>query len=288
VWSKSLALPDQQLLELVERWVDSGQDADRPPVIAVAGAQGSGKTTLCRHLAARLNLAHFSLDDVYLTRAERARLAQATHPLFAVRGAPGTHDLSLATSVIDALSRADPDTRTAIPSFDKLADERRPVTEWPVFTGRPRAILIDGWCLGATPLALEQLVATVNALEAAEDPDGAWRRAWNADLAGRYAAWFDSFDATLFLRAPSFDVVLDWRCEQEASALGLAPDRLPKPRRAELATFIQAYERLTRHMLCGGVRADAVAALDAERRVLEIRMREGEITGRPGRPPPQP
>ena len=266
-----MASPDLRLLAQIERWIDVKPDVDRPSVIAVAGAQGSGKTTLCRHLAASLHLAHVSLDDVYLTKFERARLGLTAHPLFAVRGAPGTHDLSLATSVIDALSRAGPDMRTSIPSFDKLADDRRPVADWPAFVGRPRAILIDGWCLGATPVPAEQLDTPVNALEASEDPEGRWRCAWNTNLAGAYGALFDRFDAALFLRAPSFDVVLDWRCEQEASALGLPPNRLPVSRRAELATFIQTYERLTRHMMSGGVRADAVAELDSARRVLEIR-----------------
>jgi len=266
-----MASPDDRLVELVERWVRKGSGADRPPVIAVAGAQGSGKTTLCRHLAERLDLAQFSLDDVYLTKAERQRLAQTRHPLFAVRGPPGTHDLALARSVVDALSRAGAGARTAVPSFDKLADDRRDAADWPVFEGRPRAILIDGWCLGATPVPLAQLDTPINDLEATKDKDGVWRRAWNADLAGAYQAWFKSFDATLFLQGPSFEVVLDWRCEQEACALGLAQGELPPHRRAKLKQFIQAYERLSRHMMSGGVRADAVAELEPDRQVADMR-----------------
>ena len=38
-------------------------------------------------------------------------------------------------------------------------------------------------------------------------------------------------------------------------------------RRAELAVFIQHFERITRHMLAGGVRADLVFQLDADRRL---------------------
>jgi len=70
----------------------------------------------------------------------------------------------------------------------------------------------------------------------------------------------------LFLKAPSFDAVLDWRCEQEAGLMGLVPADLPAQRRAELVAFIQGFERITCHMLAGGVRAGATFPLDRERR----------------------
>lgn len=268
----SLPSPDERLTGLVRRWVEGGQGGARPPIIGVSGAQGSGKTTLCRDLAARLNLAHFSIDDVYLTKAERARRAVTTHPLFATRGPPGTHDLALANATITALTQAVGASHTPIPVFDKLADDRRPSTDWTVFAGRPNAILIDGWCLGATPIAEAELVAPLNDLEARADPDGAWRRAWNQALAGDYRRWFGRFDAMLYLRNPSFDIVLDWRCEQEASALRVLPEDLPRRRRAELAYFVQHYERLTRHMMAGGVQAHATAVLDHRRRVQSLQI----------------
>ena len=60
--------------------------------------------------------------------------------------------------------------------------------------------------------------------------------------------------------------MLDWRCEQEAGLMGLAPADLPAERRAELAVFIQAFERITRSLLAGGVRADLTVRLDIDRR----------------------
>lgn len=240
------------------------------PLIGIAGAQGSGKTTLARLAAERLGAAHLSLDDVYLTKAEREAKGRAVHPLFAVRGPPGTHDLVLLESTVAALRAAGTDHRTPLPSFDKLADDRRPEADWPVFAGRPSAVLVDGWCLGATAQAKADLVAPINALERERDGQGVWRRAVNTELAGPYAALFARFDAILFLKAPSFDAVLDWRCEQEAGLLGLSPADLPPERRAELAVFIQAFERITRHMLAGGVRADVTIALDKDRRPFFI------------------
>lgn len=243
---------------------------DRPPLIGVAGSQGSGKTTLARAAAARLGGATFSLDDVYLTKAERAAMAARIHPLFAVRGPPGTHDLDLADRVVAALRAAGPDSQTPLPVFDKLADDRAPEAGWPVFKGRPKAILIEGWCLGATRQAPEELVAPVNALERDEDANAVWRSYADEALAGRYQAFFRGFDALVFLAAPSFERVLNWRCEQEAGLLGIAPADLPPERRAALARFVRHYERITGHMLAGGVMADAVVRLGADRMVRDI------------------
>jgi D-glycerate 3-kinase len=258
--------PDAGLAEALAR-LAVGPGRGGPRLVGVSGAQGSGKTTLARAVAARLGAAQLSLDDVYLTKAERAALAQDVHPLLATRGPPGTHDLGLLARTLEALAAAGPDDQTPLPAFDKLADERPPHADWPRFRGRPAAILIEGWCLGATPQAPEALAEPVNALEREADPDGGWRRAVNGHLAGDYAALFDRFDAFLHLAAPDFSVVQGWREEQEAGLLGHA---VPPARKAELARFIQHYERITRHMLAGGRRAGTVAFLDADRRVLSI------------------
>lgn len=236
--------------------------------MAIVGAQGSGKTTLARAAAVRFGTAQISIDDVYLTRAEREALAGEVHPLLLTRGPPGTHDLGLLGRLIDRLSLAQPDTVTRLPDFDKRGDDRRPETEWREFRGRPAAVLVDAWCLGATPQTEAELAVPVNALEVERDPDGTWRRWVNDQLGGPYAAFADRFDAILFLAAPGFDVVLDWRCEQEADLLGVSPEALPADERERLAVFIQHYERITRHMLAGGVRAHVTWPLGADRRPL--------------------
>ncbi|MDI1281335.1 kinase [Brevundimonas sp.] len=261
---------DPRLIAAVETLIAAHARPGHVPLIAIAGSQGSGKTTLARAVAARTGAAHLSLDDVYLTRVERAVLARTVHPLFGTRGPPGTHDLGLLDRVIAALAAAGPDARTALPAFDKLADDRLPPEVWPVFAGRPTAILLDGWCLGARPQGEAALAAPINALERDRDADGRWRRAANDQLAGPYRARFDRFDALLFLRAPAFAVVLDWRCEQEAGLRGLAPADLPAAERARLAGFIGYFERITRSMIAGGVDADVVVSLDRERRPLAI------------------
>jgi D-glycerate 3-kinase len=255
---------DPDLVDLVGRMIADGPK-DRPPLIAVVGAQGSGKTTLARAAAERFGAVQISIDDVYLTRAEREALAREVHPLFVTRGPPGTHDLVLLRQLIDALSAAGPDDVTRIPDFDKRGDDRRPVADWRVARGRPSAILIDAWCLGALPEEAATLAEPVNALEADHDPEGAWRRAVNGFVGGAYADFIARFDAVLFLKAPSFDVVLDWRCQQEADLLGVAPADLPAAERARLADFIQYFERVTRRMMDGGLTADVAVQLDRNR-----------------------
>ncbi len=257
------ANPD--LVALAGRLIAEGPN-DRPPVIGVVGAQGSGKTTLARAAAEAFGGAQISIDDVYLTRAEREAMARDAHPLFITRGPPGTHDLALLQRLIDDLSAAGADDVTLIPDFDKRGDDRRPVERWRAFRGRPRAILIDAWCLGALPENAAALVGPINELELDRDADGRWRKLVNDHVAGDYAAFAARMDAILFLKAPGFEVVLDWRCQQEADLLGVAHEALPEAERERLADFIQYFERITRRMLSGGVRADVVVALDRDRR----------------------
>jgi D-glycerate 3-kinase len=261
------------------------EEGGHVPLIGVAGAQGSGKTTLARALAVSVGGARLSLDDVYLTKADRQALARDLHPLLATRGPPLTHDLALLAATVAALRAAGPDTVTPLPAFDKRADDRAPPETWPVFTGRPSVILIDGWCLGALPQPDADLTEPVNMLERAQDPDRRWRRLVNDALKTGYAAAFAAFDAILFLAAPSFDVVLDWRCQQEAGLMGLASDLLPEIDRTRIAGFIQVFERITRSMLAAGIDADVIVTLDAHRTVTSVRAGSGsEVAGGPGDP----
>lgn len=235
----------------------------RAPLIGVAGAQGSGKSTLlAAYAASHPDAVVLSIDDVYLPPAARLDLAARVHPLLATRGPPGTHDLALLHAVFDGLIAGAP---TPLPRFDKLADAPFPRETWRTHEGAPCAILLDGWCVGALAQSAVELAAPINALEAEEDSGGAWRTFVNAQLAGPYREAFARLDAILALDAPDFSVVLDWRCEQEEGLLGRPLDAVGRTR---IARFIAHYERITRHMLAGGRRADIVLRLDAQRQVI--------------------
>ena len=82
-------------------YLNSLEKDDRPLFICFTGGQGSGKTTLSRFVQLALQIGYdrktvgFSIDDIYKTREERERIAASVHPMCAVRGVPGTHDVSL-------------------------------------------------------------------------------------------------------------------------------------------------------------------------------------------------
>ncbi|MEQ8514644.1 MAG: hypothetical protein RIC38_03480 [Chromatocurvus sp.] len=223
-----------------------------PLLVGINGCQGSGKSTLCDYVATRLGALHacntvvLSLDDFYLSREERRHLAATVHPLFATRGVPGTHDMSLLTKTLDALSGANAGDSVEIPRFDKAADDRRPATAWDRVTGPVDIILLEGWCLGARPEA--SLEAPVNALEAEEDADGCWRQSVNEALKSQFVPLYARVGVWVMLRAPAFDAVYQWRLEQEhklartASGESVMSD-------TEVARFIQFYQRLTCHCL---------------------------------------
>jgi len=237
---------------------------DRAVLIGVAGAQGSGKTTACQLLEAanRPRYANFSIDDVYLDTGQRAALAARTHPLFVTRGPPGTHDIALARETIAALMRATSESETPIPRFDKIADKMKPRDEWPVFKGRPEAILIDAWCLGALPVPPSP---PINAVEE-EDTNGRWREIQNEFLRTSYAEWFAEFDAIVYLQAPNWDIVRRWRGQQEVTLRGRP---LTDAEEAWIDRFIQHYERITRSMIAGNCVASIVVEIDEQRRVKQ-------------------
>jgi D-glycerate 3-kinase len=253
---------------IAERNASSARPAARrAPIIAISGAQGSGKSTLAAAAARARPIAVLSLDDFYLTHSERRSLAAAAHPLFQTRGPPGTHDLALLRATLDALGTADEYARTPLPRFDKRADDRVPARDWPVFSGRPQAIILEGWCLGAAAQAPDALAAPLNALERDEDPGAIWRTLVNEQLAGPYQEAFARLDVIVALEAPGFEVILDWRCEQEET---LRARRLTTGERAGIARFISHYERITRHMLDGFARAETRITLDERRRVVAV------------------
>ncbi|USQ94922.1 kinase [Caulobacter sp. RL271] len=262
------------LARRIAAWAEAREAA--PLVVGICGPQGCGKSTLTGLLAllleARdLKVATLSIDDLYLPRTERERLARAVHPLLRTRGVPGTHDPALGVATLDALARAGP---TALPRFDKAADDRAPAADWPIFEGPADIVLLEGWCVGARPQPPEALAAAVNSLERDEDPDGTWRGFANAALAGPYRALFGRLDRLALLTAPDFAVVRAWRGEQEdrlrqrLADLGRPPDQtMDGP---ALDRFVAHYERLTRWIaqdLPGA--ADVVIRLDAARRPLE-------------------
>ncbi len=253
----------------------------RPLVVGINGGQGTGKTTMAlflKHLLEQekgLSTAVFSIDDLYLPRQDRLRLAEEVHPLLKTRGVPGTHDPDLGIRVIAALTEADAAAVTRVPAFSKALDDRLPVEQWPMFHGRAEVVILEGWCVGARPQLDAELAEPLNDLERLEDADGRWRRHVNEQLAGGYRRLFAHLDRLFFLRAPDMDCIRRWRGEQEEKLRGQlqqqggdASGLMDGP---ALDRFIAHYQRLTEHQWRNlPMIADAVLSLDCDHRIRSI------------------
>lgn len=210
----------EEVYHPLAKWIALRQNENSVPfILGVNGAQGSGKSTFCALLSPilrnlyGLRCAVLSIDDVYHTREFRLDLARRIHPLCAIRGVPGTHDIHLANEVFDALLRADADNTVRLPRFDKAKDDRRPVDAWDTCSGPVDVLLFEGWCVGCPPLPTWN--APYNDREQRDDPKGVWAQWSQQCLATDYQELFSRLDALLMIKVPSMETVRTSRWLQE-------------------------------------------------------------------------
>ena len=246
-----------------------GMSADALRVLAISGAQGCGKTTATRQVAQSLGdqMAVLALDDFYLPKARRERLAKEVSPLFATRGPPGTHDIALLLETLESLKNADQTSLTSVPVFNKVADDRLPEAEWRTIHGRPSVVILEGWCLGAVAHESSATSAPLNEIER-RDVDGAWRNYQVERLSTDYLQLWNRIDAFMHLQAPDWETIVRWRKQQELSNLGLDSDCLPFYREIWVDQFVQHYERITRSMMSGFRITGAAVMLNGDRSVV--------------------
>lgn len=271
----------QQWFEpLIQQFANRYSNGTTTQIIGINGSQGSGKSTLadylCTMIADRhnINAVSLSMDDFYLTKAERSVLADTVHPLLATRGVPGTHDIDLAIRTIEQL-KAGADTQ--IPRFDKSIDDRVKGAQVEIHQGAVGLIVIEGWCWGARAQTESELQLPINALEETEDTDGHWRRYINQSLAGSYQQLFAMVDQLIMLQAPSFDTVYNWRLEQETKLIeklksteNSAGSGLMSPQ--QILRFIQYFQRITEHSLQEmPTRSQHLYQLDQQRNIISYR-----------------
>jgi len=147
-----------------------------PPLfIAIQGPQGSGKSYLSAQLKQRLsqppyslNVALLSIDDLYLPHDGLVALAtqEPLNSLWAGRGQPGTHDVTLGIEVLRGLQAQS--GRIELPCFDKslFNGEGDRLAAGVVVNPPVDVVILEGWCVGFFPISSEEL---------SKRWDGVWR-----------------------------------------------------------------------------------------------------------------
>ena len=219
------------------------QNNQKPFVFGISGGQGVGKSTLCKALGEKLAVQGktaltLSLDDFYLSKAKRQKLADEIHPLCATRGVPGTHDVARLADILAKLDSISMATPLAVPRFSKSHDDR---LDDVMVSARPDFVLLEGWCVGGHADCIGAVPE--NDWEAAHDGDAIWK-AWSREAARAYQPLWDKCDALMLLRQEDFEAVIDsrWRQEQDnaaASGVWQFADR------AAVAAFCAHYQSWT-------------------------------------------
>ncbi|MFN6262659.1 MAG: kinase [Chromatiaceae bacterium] len=216
-------------------------------IYAISGAQGCGKTTLAASLQLALQqdglrCGVVSLDDYYLSRSDRQRLARQIHPLFAMRGVPGTHQIERLHQDLHLQLEG---KALTLPRFNKASDDSCDDLATALFD----VLIVEGWCLGAVAQSAEQLALAVNSLDM--EPNAAiWRDYQNQQLQLWYEPLWPLFSQMLYLQAPNWPTICRWRQQQEDllwQQQGTGMDTLT------LQQFMLPFQRWTEAMLGGQI-----------------------------------
>ncbi|MFL2889486.1 MAG: uridine kinase [Pelagibacteraceae bacterium] len=246
-------------------------------VIGLSGGQGSGKTTIAHILkiilkkAYNKNVINFSIDDFYKTLSQREKMSKNIHPLFLIRGVPGTHDINLLNKSFKSLFKKK-FKPFYIPKFDKSIDDRFSKKNWTKIKRKPEIVIFEGWCVGARQQKKNQLKKPLNKLEKTKDKNISWRKKVNNELKTKYKKLFNEIDHLIFLKVPSFKYVRKWRILQEKK-LFLKSKGKKIMSEKQINEFVMFYERITRQMIKDLKKtANVVINLDKKHRLNDIKF----------------
>ena len=238
----------------LSQWIYSTYKKDsKIKIIGLSGGQGAGKSTITGILKFilkkkyGLELCVFSIDDFYKTKAERNKMSKNTHPLFLTRGVPGTHDINLISKTFKSLKKK-VFKPVLIPKFDKSIDDRFKKSKWTRVKKAPQVIIFEGWCIGARHQKDRDLKKPLNFIEKKYDTNLKWRKKVNNQLKNNYKKLFNKMDKLVYLKAPSFNHIFQWRLHQEQK-LKLTSKNKKTMSKSKIREFIMFYERITKHMM---------------------------------------
>jgi len=262
----------------LSRWLYSIYKKDnKTKIIGLSGGQGAGKSTITGILKFilkkkyGLDICIFSIDDFYKTKKERKKISKKVHPLFLTRGVPGTHDINLINTTLKNLKKQKFKT-VLIPKFDKSNDDRSHKNNWQRIKNPPHLIIFEGWCVGAKHQKEIELKKPLNFVERTFDKDLTWRKTVNNSLKNQYKKIFNKIDKLIYLKAPSFNHILEWRCLQEQK-MKLTSKNKKTMSRSQVKEFIMFYERITRQMMKDFSRiSNLTVFLDSKHRSKKIKF----------------
>jgi D-glycerate 3-kinase len=207
-------------LPLALALVKARQQLTRPLIQGILGGQGTGKTTLGALLTQILaqmgyRTLSWSIDDLYLTYAERQRLRDQDSRLI-WRGPPGTHDVHLGIHVLDAIRAGQP---TELPRFDKSLHQGAGDRTQSEPVDQVDILLFDGWFVGVRPIAPAQFDHAPAPI--VTETDRAFARDMNQQLR-RYLPLWERLDRLLVLYPVEYRLSKQWRkqAEQEMRVRG--------------------------------------------------------------------
>ncbi|WVQ77976.1 hypothetical protein IAT38_000057 [Cryptococcus sp. DSM 104549] len=207
-----------------------------PLMVGLQGPQGCGKTTLTTALVSyleeekKIKSAILSVDDLYKTHDGLQSVAQQ-HPdnaLLAGRGPPGTHDVALAVSILEAVETINSASGNTVnlPIFDKslCGGEGDRSKETVKVTGPIDLFILEGWSMGFAPLSESELKAAyANPKPASPATSKTYfpnhplssLSTLNFYLTDFASAVYPFFSSFIQVEPVSYDYVFAWRLEQE-------------------------------------------------------------------------
>ena len=240
----------------------------------IGGSQGIGKSSLIKIISNTLNKIYkkkvlsLSLDNYYLSKKQRLNLSKNKNKLLITRGVPGTHNIKKLIDDIKKFDKSKFPIKT--PLFDKLIDDV--LREKKIVKTKSDILILEGWCCGCNEVSIEYLYKNINRLEKNHDCNYSWRNYYNYKLKNEYKDLFNLFDLSIFMKAPSFRYVYDWRYKQEIKNSSKSKN-FKRMSINEIKFFIQHFEKITKWMIKDlNKKANLVININKDQKIFSLKI----------------